>query len=135
MARMTGPKHNLCRLFGENPGEADKCPVVRRPYKSGVHWQRRSRVSEYGHQLREKQKAKFIYGVMERQFRRVYRRAAKERGVTGQRLLQLLELRLDNIVFRLGFAQTRHQARQLVDHGFVQVNGRKVDIPSYEAKA
>ena len=135
MARNTGSKHRLCRLFGEKLCEAAKCPVVRRPYKAGVHWQRRSRVSEYGQQLREKQKAKFIYGILERQFRRIYLRAAKERGVTGTRLLQLLELRLDNLVFRLGFAATRHQARQLVSHGAVSVNGQKVDIPSYEVRA
>ena len=85
-------------------------------------------------QLREKQKAKFLYGLMERQFRRIYQRAAKERGVTGERLLQLLELRLDNIVFRLGLAQTRYQSRQFVSHGFVEVDGKKVDIPSFEVK-
>ena len=134
MARNTGSKHKLCRLFGEKLCEAEKCPVVRRPYKSGVHWQKRSRVSEYGQQLREKQKAKFIYGLMETQFRRTYQRAAKQTGVTGTRLLQLLELRLDNVVMRLGFASTRHQARQIVRHGFIAVNDRKVDIPSYEVK-
>ena len=85
-------------------------------------------------QLREKQKAKFLYGLMERQFRRIYQRAAKERGVTGESLLQLLELRLDNIVFRLGLAQTRYQSRQFVSHGFVEVDGKKVDIPSFEVK-
>ncbi len=135
MARNTGPKHRLCRLFGEKLCDAVKCPVVRRPYKPGVHWQRRSRITEYGLQLREKQKAKFLYGLLERQFRRLYSRAAKERGVTGTRLLQLLEMRLDNIVFRLGFGQTRYQARQLVNHGFIAVNGKKVDIASFEVKA
>ncbi|OGE86064.1 MAG: 30S ribosomal protein S4 [Candidatus Doudnabacteria bacterium RIFCSPHIGHO2_02_FULL_46_11] len=134
MARNTGSKHKLCRMFGEKLCEAAKCPAVRRPYKAGVHWQRRSRVSEYGQQLREKQKAKFIYGLLEAQFRRTYLRASKERGVTGTRLLQLLEMRLDNVVFRSGLASTRHQARQLVTHGFVQINGKKVDIPSYEVK-
>src|SRR3989344_4180686 len=102
MARNTGSKHKLCRMFGQ--------------------------------QLCEKQKAKFIYGLLEAQFRRTYLRASKERGVTGTRLLQLLEMRLDNVVFRNGVASTRHQARQLVTHGFVQINGKKVDIPSYEVK-
>lgn len=134
MARITGPKHRICRLFGEKLCEADKCPVVKRPYKSGQHGQRRTRISEFGTQLREKQKAKFMYGLLERQFRKLYTRAAKERGVTGTRLLQLLEMRLDNVVFRLGFASTRHQARQIVNHGFIQVNGKKVDIASYLVK-
>jgi len=114
-----------------------KCAWERRKSAPGDKstQQRRRRISEYGTQLREKQKAKAIYGVLERQFRNYYRKASRLEGVTGDRLLQLLESRLDNVVYRLGFADSRPQSRQIVGHGHVQVNGRKVDIPSYQVKA
>lgn len=108
--------------------------LQKRPYAPGVHGQGRSRLSEYGIQLREKQKAKISYGIMERQFENYFNKALKQAGVTGDNLLKLLELRLDNVVFRLGFAETRAQARQLVSHGFIEVNGKKVDIPSFGTK-
>jgi len=104
---------------------------MRHPYPPGEHGQRRQKVSEYGLQLREKQKARRIYGVMERQFRRYFKEADRRKGVTGENLLQLLESRLDNVVYRLGFGRSRMEARQLVNHGHFAVNGRKVDIPSY----
>ena len=109
----------------------DKCSVMRHPYPPGEHGQGRQKVSEYGLQLREKQKARRIYGVMERQFRRYFKEADRRKGVTGENLLQLLESRLDNVVYRLGFGRSRMEARQLVNHGHFAVNGRKVDIPSY----
>lgn len=109
----------------------DKCSVVRKGYPPGEHGQARQKFSEYGQQLREKQKAKRIYGILERQFRRYFKEADRRRGVTGEILLQLLESRIDNVVYRLGFARSRAEARQLVNHGHFQVNGRKVDIPSY----
>lgn len=108
--------------------------LQKRAYAPGQHGQGRSRPSEYGLQLREKQKAKINYGVLERQFRIYFEKALKQPGVTGDNLLKMLELRLDNVVFRLGFAATRAQARQLVSHGFFEVNGKKVDIPSYSVK-
>lgn len=108
--------------------------LQRRNFAPGVHGQNRVRLSEYGLQLREKQKAKVAYGIMEKQFESYFNRALKQAGVTGDNLLKLLETRLDNIVFRLGFAETRAQARQLVNHGFFQVNGKRVDIPSYQVK-
>jgi len=110
----------------------------RRPYPPGEHGRRRGRRSndsDYLHQLREKQKMRQIYGVLERQFRRYYREAARLKGITGDNLLQILECRLDNVVFRSGLARTRPQARQLVNHGHFQVNGQKVDIPSYRVRA
>jgi len=108
--------------------------LAKRNYRPGQHGQNPQRVSEFGMQLREKQKAKIIYGLMERQFRRYYEIASKKVGVTGDALLQLLEFRLDNIAYRMGFAQTRPQARQLVSHGFFEVNGSKVNIPSYQVR-
>ena len=108
--------------------------LQKRGFPPGQHGQNRVRLSEYGLQLREKQKAKINYGVQERQFLRYFDKAIKQSGVTGDNLLKLLELRLDNIVYRLGFAETRAQARQLVNHGFFEVNGKKVDIPSYSCK-
>ncbi len=108
--------------------------LQRRPTPPGQHGQGRARISEYGLQLREKQKAKINYGVQEKQFLRYFDKALNRAGVTGDLLLQLLELRLDNIVYRLGFAETRAQARQLVSHGFFEVNGKKVNIPSYATK-
>lgn len=115
--------------------ESPKCAIERRPYPPGDHGRGRIKESEYLHQLREKQKARRIYGIREKQFRRYYEQAARSKGVTGTRLLQLLELRLDNVVFRGGLAMSRNQARQFVNHGHFQVNGKKVDIPSYRVKA
>ncbi len=140
MARYTGPVCKLCRREGEKlflKGErcfTPKCALEKRSYPPGMHGRRsqfRRRVSDYGVQLREKQKARRIYGVMERQFRRYFREAERRPGMTGSNLLRLLETRLDNVVYRLGFASSRAQARQLVRHGHFQVNGRKTDIPSY----
>ncbi len=113
---------------------SDKCAVVRHAYAPGEHGQARQKFSEFGLQLREKQKARRIYGVMEKQFRRYFKEADRRRGVTGEILLQLLESRLDNVVFRLGLARSRNEARQLINHGHFEVNGRKVDIPSYQVK-
>ena len=110
---------------------SDKCSVVKHNYPPGEHGQARQKFSEYGQQLREKQKAKRIYGVMERQFRRYFKEADRRKGVTGEILLQLLESRLDNVVYRLGLGRSRPEARQLINHGHFEVNGRKVDIPSY----
>jgi len=133
--RYTGPKVKKARRLGFAFTNKDVRMLQRRGYPPGVHGQgRRSRMSEYGLQLQEKQKAKINYGVMERQFLRYFEKAMKQPGVTGDNLLKLLELRLDNIVFRLGFAETRAQARQLVNHGFFEVNGKKVDIPSFAVK-
>ena len=108
--------------------------LQKRNFAPGVHGQNRVRMSEYGTQLREKQKAKISYGVLERQFEIYFKRALKQTGVTGDNLLKLLEMRLDNIVYRLGFAETRAQARQLVNHGFFEVNAKRADIPSYQVK-
>jgi small subunit ribosomal protein S4 len=134
MARHIGPKIKPSRRFGEAlTAKADKY-LAKRNYRPGQHGQNPLRSSEYGLQLREKQKAKIIYGIMEKQFRRYYEKASKKVGVTGDALLQMLEMRLDNIVYRLGFATTRAQARQLVSHAFFDVNGKKVNIPSYSVK-
>lgn len=141
MARYTGAVCRLCRREGEklflksDRCYTDKCAIERRKYPPGQHWQNRPKPSDYGLQLREKQKLKRIYGVLERQFRRYFEIASRKKGVTGEALLQLLELRLDNIVSRLGFASGIRQARQLVTHGHVLVNGRKVNIPSYNLRA
>ena len=108
--------------------------LQKRAFPPGVHGQNRSRLSEYGAQLREKQKAKISYGLMERQFEIYFKKALRQTGVTGDNLLKLLETRLDNVVYRLGFAETRAQARQLVSHGFLEVNAKKVDIPSYQVR-
>ncbi len=142
MARYTGPKCRLCRREGEKlflKGEkclTDKCPFERRPYPPGMHGPRRRRVklTIYGMQLREKQKVKRIYGLLEGPFKRLFEKARKMPGNTGENLLVLLELRLDNVVYRAGFAKSRAQARQFVRHGHVRVNGKKVDIPSYMVK-
>ena len=134
MARYRDAVCRLCRrermklyLKGERC-YTDKCSVVRRAYPPGEHGQARQKFSEYGQQLREKQKAKRIYGVLERQFRRYFREADRRKGITGENLLQLLESRLDNVVYRMGFGRSRAEARQLVNHGHFEVNGRKVDI-------
>ncbi len=113
---------------------SDKCAVVRHAYPPGEHGQARQKFSEYGMQLREKQKARRIYGVMERQFRRYFKEADRRRGVTGEILIQILESRLDNVAYRLGLGRSRAEARQLINHGHFEVNGRKVDIPSYLIK-
>jgi len=140
MGRYTGAVCRLCRREKDKlylKGDrcySDKCAVVRHAYAPGEHGQARQKFSEYGQQLREKQKARRIYGVMEKQFRRYFKEADRRRGVTGEVLLQLLESRLDNMVFRLGLARSRNEARQLINHGHFEVNGRKVDIPSYLVK-
>src|SRR6478752_3481767 len=137
MARYTGPVCRLCRrermkLFLKGPKcDTMKCPVERKPYPPGQHGRGRIRDSEYLLQLREKQKARRIYGVLEKQFRNMYAEAASEKGITGETLLRMLELRLDNVVFRTAFAASRNQARQFVRHGHVLVNGKRVTIPSY----
>jgi len=138
MARYTGATCRLCRREGLKlflKGDrcyTDKCAFARRSYAPGQHGQSRSKLSNYGLQLREKQKAKRIYGILEGQFRTMYEKADKQRGITGENLLRLLEMRLDNVVFRLGFGNSRVEARQLVTHGHFLVNGQKVDIPSYK---
>ena len=140
MARYTGPDCKLCRrektkLFLKGSKcESPKCPVEKRPYPSGEHGRGRIKESEYLTQLREKQKARRIYGVLEKQFHNYYVEAARRKGITGETLLQLLETRLDNVVYRGGLARSRDQARQLVRHSHVTVNGRKVNIPSYQVK-
>lgn len=141
MARYTGPVCKLCRREGMKlflKGErclTPKCSVERRTYAPGQHGQRRARKqSEYGLQLREKQKVRRIYGVLERQFRKHYEEAERRSGATGDNLLQLLERRLDNVVYRLGFGDSRAQARQIVRHGHFNVNGRRTDIPSFICK-
>ena len=135
MARYTGPRVRISRRFGI-PIFGPTKYLERRNYGPGVHGPKsgRRKVTEYGLGLIEKQKLRFFYGLMERQFRGVYERALKRRGVTGEQMLQLLETRLDNVVYHLGFANTRAAARQLVCHGHVRVNGRKVGIPSYSLK-
>jgi len=137
MAKLKTPKGKLVRKFGENIFGNPKYDKIlsRKPYNPGQHGQsRRRRLSNYGLQLREKQKIKIMYGLLERQFRNYFRKAAQMKGETGTNLMQLLERRLDNVVYRLGFAPTRAAARQLVNHGHMLVNGRKVNIPSYLVK-
>ena len=138
MARYTGPKVKLSRRLGTNLFENEKGrkAMERRPFPPGQHGRtrRRSSGSEYLTQLQEKQKAKYIYGVLERQFRRTYEEAVRLTGPTGENLLRLLEQRLDNVVFRAGWASTRPQARQFVSHGLIQVNGKRVNIPSYRVR-
>jgi len=135
MARYIGPKTKIARKFGEPIFGPDKI-LSRKNYPPGQHGQnRRKKTSEYGIQLREKQKAKYTYGVLEKQFRNLYEKAQRSKGVTGVVLLQLLESRLDNIVFRLGFAPTRAGARQLVSHRHITVDGKVVNIPSYQVRA
>ncbi len=137
MARYTGPVCRLCRrekmkLFLKGPKcDSMKCPIERRPYPPGMHGRGRIRESEYMFQLREKQKARRIYGVLEKQFRNMYEEANRQDGITGENLLRMLEQRLDNVAFRAGWGSSRSQARQFVRHGHVNVNGRRVTIPSY----
>src|SRR5665647_146860 len=141
MARYTGATCRLCRREGMKlnlKGDrcfTEKCAFARRGYAPGQHGQSKKKMSNYGLQLREKQKAKRIYGVLESQFRRYYEKADKLRGITGENLLRLLEVRLDNVVYRLGYGNSRQEARQLVTHGHFLVNGKKVDIPSYSLTA
>ncbi|MGH8944892.1 MAG: 30S ribosomal protein S4 [Acidimicrobiia bacterium] len=134
MARNTGPRHRACRRARTPLCQSKRCPVDRRPYPPGEHGRGRIRESDYLVQLREKQKLRAMYGVLERQFRKYYREAARRPGITGDNLLQMLEQRLDNVVWRSGLAATRPQARQLVNHGHFNVNGKKVDIPSYQVQ-
>jgi small subunit ribosomal protein S4 len=140
MARYIGPACKLCRREGEKlflKGErcyTDKCAFDRRPYPPGQHGQRRTKVTEYGIRLREKQKVRRIYGILERQFRRYFAEADRIKGVTGENLLSLLERRLDSVCYRIGFAATRSDGRQLVRHGHVKVNGKVVSIPSFLVK-
>lgn len=137
MARYTGPVCRMCRREGIKlflKGErcyTDKCAIERRNYPPGQHGQSRPKFSEYSLELREKQKLRRIYGILERQFRRSFQQAERQRGITGESLLVLLERRLDNLVFRLGFASSRSEARQLVRHGHVRVNARRVNLPSF----
>src|SRR6187399_80553 len=141
MARYTGPVCRLCRrekiklfLKGDRCFK-EKCAIEKRAYPPGQHGQRRGRRAVgYGLQLREKQKVKRIYGVLERQFRLYFAEADRRKGITGENLLVMLERRLDNVVYSLGFAASRSQARQLVRHGHVEVNGKKINIPSYQAR-
>lgn len=136
MARSLGSKHRMCRRVGVRLCTTDKCPVARRNYPPGVHGVKgRPKLTGFGLQLHEKQKARWTYGVLERQFSRYYKEALRQRGATDVVLLQLLESRLDNVVYRLGLSKTRAGARQLVSHGHITVNDRKVDIPSFSVKA
>lgn len=130
MSRYTGPTWKVSRRLGYSISETGK-ELQRRNYAPGQHGQRRSKISDYGQQLAEKQKVRFTYGVSEKQFRKTFNEARKMAGVHGENFLKLLESRLDNVVYRLGLAKTRAQARQLVNHGHVLVDGKKVDIPSY----
>ena len=140
MARYTGPVEKIERRLNVDlnlKGErrlSGKSALEKRPYPPGQHGQKRTKISEYGLQLREKQKAKYMYGVSEKQFRNLFKEANRREGNTGNNLIVLLERRLDNIVFRSGFATTRRFARQLVSHGLVTVDGKKVDIPSFKVK-
>lgn len=134
MARYTGPKTRIARKFGEAIFGPDKV-LAKKSYPPGQHGNsRRRKTSEYGVQLREKQKAKYTYGLLEKQFRITYEKANRTKGITGEILIQLLESRLDNIVYRIGFARTRAAARQLVSHKHILVNGKLVNIPSYQVK-
>ena len=141
MARYTDEQCRICRREGQKlflKGSrcySDKCSISRRNYAPGQHGQKRAKLSEYGTHLREKQKTKSYYGVGEKQFRGYFEIASNKKGITGENLLQILESRLDNVVYRLGFGASRAQARQLVNHGQFEVNGKKVDIPSYIVKA
>ncbi len=140
MARNTDPKCRQCRREGEKlflKGDkcyTDKCAIERRAYPPGQHGQKGSRMSEFGRQLREKQKIRRIYGVLERQFRKTYKEAARRKGVTGETLLQDLESRLDSVALRMGFGASRTEARQVVRHNGIMVNGRRVNIPSFIVK-
>ncbi len=134
MARYTGPMYKKSRRLGFSVSETGK-ELAKKPYIPGEHGQaRRKKLSNYGIQLQEKQKVRFMYGLNEKQFRKTFDKAGKMKGVHGENLLKLLESRLDNLVYRIGFSTTRRGARQLVNHGHVTVNGKRVDIPSYQVK-
>lgn len=134
MARYTGPAYKKARRVGFSISETGK-ELARRPYAPGAHGNsRRGKLSDYGVHLKEKQKVRFMYGVSEKQFRKTFDEASKLKGIHGTNFLRLLESRLDNLTYRIGFASTRRGARQLVNHGHVTVNGKKVDIPSYRCK-
>ena len=135
MARYTGPKTKIARKFHEPIYGPDKS-YEKKPYAPGMHGQnrRRSKTSEYGIQLNEKQKAKYTYGILERQFRKLYAEASRRGGITGEELMKLIEARLDNVVYRLGIARSRAQARQLVSHRHIAVNGNVINIPSYSLR-
>jgi small subunit ribosomal protein S4 len=141
MARYTGPACRICRRQGDKlmlKGDkcfTPKCPVEKRHTPPGQHSSSRRKVSEYSLQLKEKQRARSIYGVLERQFKKHFTEAERLPGMSGENLLQILEMRLDNVVYRLGFADSRRQARQLVLHGHITVNGHVTDVPSYQVKA
>ncbi|WP_457592860.1 30S ribosomal protein S4 [Hydrogenimonas sp.] len=141
MARYRGPVEKIERRLGVSLGLkgerrlAGKSAIDKRPYAPGQHGQRRTKISQYGLQLKEKQKAKYMYGVAEKQFRRLFKDANRMEGNTGENLIALLERRLDNVVYRMGFATTRAFARQLVTHGHILVDGKRVNIPSYRVKA
>ncbi len=140
MARYTGPVCKLCRrertkLFLKGARcESSKCAIERKPYPPGEHGRGRVRETQYLIQLREKQKARRIYGVLEKQFRNYYKQAARQAGITGENLLRILESRMDNVVYRSRFAESRAQARQLVSHGHFRVNGRRITVPSYRVR-
>ena len=133
MARYIGPKSRIARRFGEPIFGEDKV-LAKRPYAPGMHGQKRTKLSEYGVQQQEKQKVRYTYGVSEKQFRKTFDEASKLPGKAGENFLKVLETRLDNVVYRIGFAATRAQARQLVNHGHILVDGKKVDIASYRVK-
>ncbi|MEK7779410.1 MAG: 30S ribosomal protein S4 [Pseudomonadota bacterium] len=140
MARSVEPKCKQCRREGEKlflKGEkcfSDKCAIERRNYPPGQHGQKKGRLSDYGGQLREKQKVRRIYGILEKQFRNIYKQADSSKGVTGDTLLKLLESRLDNVAYQMGFGSSRTEARQIVRHNSILVNGKRVNIPSYIIK-
>lgn len=140
LARSTEPKCKQCRREGEKlflKGEkcfTDKCAIERRGYPPGQHGQKKGRLSDYGGQLREKQKIRRIYGILERQFRNIYKQADSRKGITGDTLLKLLESRLDNVAYHMGFGSSRTEARQIVNHNCILVNGKRVNIPSYIVK-
>ena len=140
MARYKDEQCRICRREGQKlflKGSrcyTDKCSITRRNYGPGEHGQGKKKLSEYGTQLREKQKTKSFYGVGEKQFRKYFEMASNKKGITGENLLQILESRLDNVIYKLGYGSSRAQARQLVNHGHFEVNGKKVDIPSYLVK-
>lgn len=137
MSRYTGPKCRQCRREGISLCGSEKCALTKKNYAPGQHGQKGSfsKPSEYSKQLREKQKLRHMYGITERQLRNYYKKASKKREVTGNVLLKELETRLDNVIYRSGFAKTRPQARQMVNHGHFKVNGTRMDIPSYQVKA
>jgi small subunit ribosomal protein S4 len=138
MARYRGPLVKICRRYNGEPLFGNrKCSNIKKKYQAGEHGpnKRRAKLSEYGIQLKEKQKLKFIYGVLERQFRNYFKKADRMTGITGDNLIELLESRLDNVMYRMGLAPTRRAARQLINHGHILVNGSKVDIPSYFVNA